>query len=895
MKITETSSFYQVGSSLAKESPSYVERLADRELEIALKKGEFCYVLNSRQMGKSSLRVRTMSKLQAEGTTCAFIDLSGGGTQNITAENWYAGIVKEIVTACQLKFDWRNWWRQQRDLLTPVQRLSLFIEEILLIEIKTNIVIFIDEIDVVLSQSFSLDDFFALIHGYYQKRQVYPDYSRLTFVLLGVAAPRNLIGDRNRSPFDLGKAISLRGFKLKEAEPLTVGLLNKVERPQEILAEILAWTAGQPFLTQKICQLVIEKANSTNKLNIAELIEKYLIKDWQAQDEPEHLRTIRDRFYYRNSDKTICLLSLYRKILQEEVVFIDNSIEQIELRLSGLVVEREGRLEVNNPIYAKVFDLTWIKKQLTELRPYERKLSDWIATNDPIYLLKGKALQDASIWSLGKSLADTDYRFLAASHELAKQRVENELAAVTSANELLADARNMAANKANKQRLHSQWLSRIVLGVTALIMLLRYTGILQTWEWNLLDRYFRWRLSDAIEPQIVVVTVDEKDLQTLRQYPISDRVLATAIENLNQAQPSAIALDLYRDLPVPPGERDFSRVLSSTDNLYVAEKIISNTIPPPLDVSRDRVGFTNLAVDSDGKVRRALLSVDDKYSLGTKLALHYLHQRNIELKPLDNNNHRYGLGKAIFKRLDPNSGGYIRADAGGYKIMLDYWGTQANFRQYSLLEVVNNKFDPEEIGEHLVFIGSGSNIESSKDSFYTPYSKGWFRSPAKMPGVFVHANVASQIISAAIARRPLLRTYNEFSELLIVLSVGIVGSIISLKLVSSMAIAFYTCIVAIILIVVFYQAFLLGWWLPLVPALLTLSIVVVAAVFVRNKQRDSFKFERTLELILAEFKIRPIITKIALENLKRSENKANFYLIKKHIERLTIDNANSQK
>ena len=888
MNITETSSFYQVGSSLAKESPSYVERIADRELEIALKKGEFCYILTSRQMGKSSLRVRTMAKLQAEGTTCAFIDLNGGGTQNITAENWYAGIIKEIITACQIKFDWRNWWREQRDLLTPVQRLSLFIEEVLLIEIKTNIVIFIDEIDGVLSQSFSLDSFFALIHSCYQKRHAYSDYSRLTFVLLGVAAPRNLIGNKNRSPFDLGKAISLQGFELKEAEPLAIGLRNKVERPKQILAEILAWTAGQPFLTQKICQLVIEKANSTEEINITNFVNKYLIKDWQAQDEPEHLRTIHDRFYSRNSTRTICLLNLYQTVLQNKVVPVDNSIEQIELRLSGLVVARTGRLEVNNLIYAHVFNLAWIKKQLTELRPYERELSDWIATNSPIYLLKGKALQDASIWSLGKSLADIDYRFLAASHELTKQKVENELAAVTSANELLANARNMAANKAKKQRLPKKWLSKIVLGVTTLIMLLRYTGILQTWEWNLLDRYFRWRLSDAIEPRIVVVTIDEKDLQTVRQYPISDRVLATAIENINKAQPSAIGLDLYRDLSVPPGERDFSRVLNA-NNLYVAEKIISNIIPPPPNVSCDRVGFTNLAVDSDGKVRRALLSVDDKYSLGTRLALHYLHQQNIELKPLDSNNHRYSLGKAIFERLNRHSGGYIRADARGYKVMLDYWGTPANFQQYSLLEVLNNKIDPEDIRERLVFIGSGSNVESSKDSFYTPYSKGWFRSPAKMPGVFIHANVASQIINAAIARRSLLRTHNEFSELLIVLSIGIIGAVISLKLVSSMAIAFYTCIIDIILIVVCYQAFLLGWWLPLVPALLTLSVIVVIAVLIRNKQRDSFRFEHTLELVLAEFKTSPIVAKIALENLRRSENKANSYLVKKHIARLTID------
>ena len=892
MERTKTAFSYQVGASLPIGSLSYVERLTDRELETGIKKNEFCYVSGSRQMGKSSLRVRIMSKLQAEGTTCVFIDLQRMGTQNLTAETWYAGIVSRIVRDCNLKLNWRDWWREQRDLSTPMQRLNLFIEEILLIEVKTNIVIFIDEIDYVLSQSFSLDDFFALIQGCYQEREAYPDYLRLNFVLLGVAAPINLIKNRSRSrsPFELrqAKAINLRGFKLTEAEPLMRGLVNKVERPKEILAEILAWTAGQPFLTQKICQLVAE-IDSANKLDIANIVEKYLIKDWQAQDELGHLKTIRDRFYSRNSDKTVCLLNLYQKILQKKVVPIDNSIEQIELRLSGLVVERKGRLEVNNLIYAKVFDLAWIKKQLTELRPYERELSDWIVTKNPIYLLKEEALQNASIWALGKSLADIDYQFIAASHELAKQRAENDLAAIRSANELLANARKTAAKKANKQRLHKKWLLNIVLGVTAFIMLLRYTGILQTWEWNLLDRFFRWRLSDAIESRIVVVTVDEKDLQTLGQYPISDRVLATTIKNLERAKPSAIGLDIYRDLPVPPGERDFNKVLSSTANLYVVEKIISNIIPPPLNTSRDRVGFTNLAVDSDGKVRRALLSVDDKYSLGTKLALHYLQQRNIELKPLDNDNHRYGLDNAVFEKLDSNSGGYIRADARGYKILLNYWGTPANFKQYSLIDVLNNKIDPEDIKDRLVFIGSGSNVESSKDSFYTPYSRGWFHSPAKMPGVFVHANVASQIINAALARRPLLRTFNEFTELLIVLSMGIVGVIISLRLAFSIAIAFYTSMVGIVLIFIYYRAFLLGWWLPLVPALLTLSMVVVAVILARNKQRDRFIFECTLELVLAEFKIHPIIAKIALENLKCSENKANSYLIEKHIKRVTID------
>ncbi|CCQ66850.1 High-affnity carbon uptake protein Hat/HatR [Crocosphaera watsonii WH 0402] len=83
---------YQVGGSLNGDAPSYVTRKADLEFYKALKGGNFCYVLNSRQMGKSSLRVRTMQKLQAEGIVCVFIDLTGIGTQDATPEKWYAGI-----------------------------------------------------------------------------------------------------------------------------------------------------------------------------------------------------------------------------------------------------------------------------------------------------------------------------------------------------------------------------------------------------------------------------------------------------------------------------------------------------------------------------------------------------------------------------------------------------------------------------------------------------------------------------------------------------------------------------------------------------------------------------------------------------------------------------------
>ncbi|MEW5959950.1 MAG: AAA-like domain-containing protein, partial [Chloroflexota bacterium] len=218
----DASDFFVAGGTLRPDSPSYVARSSDDELYNLARSGEFCYVLTARQMGKSSLMIRTAQRLLAGGVHSVIIDLTKIGIE-VTVDQWYLGLLTQLKRKLKLSVDLDQWW-QARANLGNVQRFTDFLHDVLLQEIKGQVVIFMDEIDTTLNLAFS-DDFFAAIRFIFNARATDAAFQRLTFVLLGVATPQDLIKDRNRTPFNIGQGIDLNDFSHRDAQVLQVGLL----------------------------------------------------------------------------------------------------------------------------------------------------------------------------------------------------------------------------------------------------------------------------------------------------------------------------------------------------------------------------------------------------------------------------------------------------------------------------------------------------------------------------------------------------------------------------------------------------------------------------------------------------------------------------------------------
>jgi adenylate cyclase len=371
------------------------------------------------------------------------------------------------------------------------------------------------------------------------------------------------------------------------------------------------------------------------------------------------------------------------------------------------------------------------------------------------------------------------------------------------------------------------------IGVTGAVLMLQGSGALQFLESKILDQWLRWRPLEKGSSRVVIVTIDEPDISRLGRWPMSDATLAKVIQNLKQQQPRVIGLDIYRNLPTESGHQQLLKTFATTPNLIGIQKVIGDgngpvVPPPPVLQQKNQVAASDLVLDADGKVRRHLLSIRPKgkvyLTLGSKLALDYLAAENIQLER--NQDGSFRLGKAKLSPLQENEGGYVNGDIGGYQILANFHRLRQGTPKISLTDVLANKIPANLMRGKIVLIGSIA--ESTRDRFVTPYTTN---AKTLWSGVEIHADLASQLVSAALDGRQILRGIPQHLNWVWVFLWSSVGTVLAWRICSQSLVVVVLSVAGISVVGSAYLLFLSGWWVTAaVPFLALVSAAVVSRV-----------------------------------------------------------------
>jgi CHASE2 domain-containing sensor protein len=370
--------------------------------------------------------------------------------------------------------------------------------------------------------------------------------------------------------------------------------------------------------------------------------------------------------------------------------------------------------------------------------------------------------------------------------------------------------------------------------IITLIIIARLTGSLQWLEWITLDTFLRLRPSEPIDERIVIVGINEEDIASLGSYPITDRDLAELIKKLQQYKPSAIGLDIVRDKPQKPGHTELVEVFKQSKNIIGIEKVLPpDKFKSAATLSPDRVGFSDAIPDGDGKYRRNLLWTpnpqnlkEDKYSLSLRLAENYLSNKGYTLGYGKDKPPPMQFGSTELPLFLSNSGGYVGADAHGIQTLINWRSGKKPFRILSLKDIKTGNFQPDWIRDRIILIGITT---STVPDFINTSAVTGLKLHGQIYGIEYQAHACSQIISAVLDGRPLLKTWADEWEYLWIFIWGFFGIIIVRLTQSALKTLLAIGLTSIFIIAIGYIFLLGGWWIPIAPVLLILPIHLVNA------------------------------------------------------------------
>ena len=382
------------------------------------------------------------------------------------------------------------------------------------------------------------------------------------------------------------------------------------------------------------------------------------------------------------------------------------------------------------------------------------------------------------------------------------------------------------------------------IGVAGVISVAAACGLLESFEIQVLDQFLRLRSSDAyVDKRILVVTIGERDISAAGSWPVNDGVLAELIQRIDEHEPASIGIDLYRNLPIQPGADELVEVLESVPHVVGIERVVGEAVEPHQTLlALGKTGASDLLVDDDGKVRRGLLSVvspsgEIKQTLASVLTLDYLYPLGINPEPLDNSGLLLQLGKGTLKRFEPNDGGYVRADMGGFQVLMNYRQKFERFDSISMSAVLAGELTDEMVSDRIVLVGA--TAVSTNDWFSTPVGGD------QVAGVYIHAHLVSQMLNLALEGKPLLRVLPDYAEFLwtvlwTITSILMSRSVLYSKSLKSGLPAWQ--MMARLLALggglggAAYGLFLASWWLPVALPMVSIVATVTLGMVYRNQQ-----------------------------------------------------------
>jgi adenylate cyclase len=329
--------------------------------------------------------------------------------------------------------------------------------------------------------------------------------------------------------------------------------------------------------------------------------------------------------------------------------------------------------------------------------------------------------------------------------------------------------------------------------VTTAMIIGSELGIFRILEWALTDQFYSMRLSGEQFKglnRFAIVTIDEADITSLQQWPMTDEVMLTLFQNIFQQDPVVVGMNIYRDLPVEPGHAQLRQWFTQTPNFFGIEQILPPPIaPPPALAPKGQVSASDLIVDRDGNIRRGILTLTKPNgrvveSLGTYAALRYLEQQNIHLEEIDRYYGIYQLGKMRFTALTGEDSLYTPEETGHAQdvhqsqILLHYLAKLEHFPRISFREVLSNEIPPNFFKDRIVLIGS--KAPSLNDNYRTPLNNSIWYPADLMPGIIIHANMTAQIIDAALNDRPFLQRPQAEIDYLWILFWTMYGTLVGL-------------------------------------------------------------------------------------------------------------------